>query len=601
MQPKRREKPACNHHKAGNELSVRGMVDFFKGERFMYSDYALGSLLSHLNKRRGGSAPIGITYDVFCHWIVNFATRAKSLPPSISISDDLDLVGAIPKWHLIGHERQCYIRWSLDNTPHVGRMDGEAPERFWSHLNQSSGSTSEQGPGVRTDSLNNIVRVWNEEKAFNMHKSTPLQYDQAKKQLAKQKEEHLRLTKGMPDAKIQEWENESAEPVQGPNKKWSSVVMDPILEGGFHETVKEGRQKETPTAHAARKRPGVTRWLADGIELEHAIQKFNNDAEELGDSPTPLRATQLNIKRLSLRAQVESHQKRREVFMNGVEESDKPRVLRFYEEDAEDEVLDFGMPSSYAPDTLKSAGLESLAKLEMELRRAICKESLESVKRLLTTKQVTQKVKHRHVQGQVPNTRVNAKLTAQDIKISKAQWRYANSRQALIHLGLSESDADFPELKSSDLEPLSVYFDKYATSVGHGYSTGLSWIWKSTVAPNTSDWEINALKTEWFRSRERFKRWEEHLFILKREMVMTIRSFQRFQDLWEWKSAAIDVTPGMKAYACGRAKFFAELAKRMLEACHKQLYDETVEFKWCINWLRDNVIVNGKSVTLIKR
>jgi hypothetical protein len=214
----------------------------------MYSDYGLGSLLSHLNKRRGGSAPIGITYDVMCDWIVNFITRANALPLSISINSDVDLVGAIPKWHLIGHERQCYVRWSLDNMPHVGRMDGEAPERFWSHLNQSSGSTSEQSPGVRTDTLNNIVRVWNEEKAFNMRESLymcaslwvltlcideslPSQYDHAKKQLAKQKKEHERLTGSFSSAKIAEWEKESIEPVEGPNKKWSSLVMDPVIEG----------------------------------------------------------------------------------------------------------------------------------------------------------------------------------------------------------------------------------------------------------------------------------------------------------------------------------------------------------------------------------
>ncbi|KAF8602942.1 hypothetical protein BDV93DRAFT_415464, partial [Ceratobasidium sp. AG-I] len=105
-----------------------------------------------------------ITYDVWCHWIVNLATRAPSLPPSISIPEDQDLVGAIPKWHLVGHERKCYIRWSLDNMQHVGRLDGEGPERFWSHMNQHSGSTSEQSPGVRTDTINHIMRVWNEEK-----------------------------------------------------------------------------------------------------------------------------------------------------------------------------------------------------------------------------------------------------------------------------------------------------------------------------------------------------------------------------------------------------------------------------------------------------
>lgn len=83
---------------------------------------------------------------------------------------------------------------------------------------------------------------------------------------------------------------------------------------------------------------------------------------------------------------------------------------------------------------------------------------------------------------------------------------------------------------------------------------------------------LQALKTEWFRSRERYRRWEEQLVLLKREMVMTIRSFQRYQELWEWKSQRPSITPGMRAYACSRGKFFAELAYQMLVASRKQLY-----------------------------
>ena len=41
--------------------------------------------------------------------------------------------------------------------------------------------------------------------------------------------------------------------------------------GGFYDTVKEERQKESPIARGAGKQPGATRWLSDGIELEHAM------------------------------------------------------------------------------------------------------------------------------------------------------------------------------------------------------------------------------------------------------------------------------------------------------------------------------------------
>ncbi|KEP45061.1 hypothetical protein V565_323500, partial [Rhizoctonia solani 123E] len=241
----------CDNHKAGLEKTLRwvgqdvtgvgmlsctphtcimprGAVDFFQGEKFICLDYALAGFLNYIAKRCGGSLPIGLTYDVMCHWIVKFTTRANQLPPSNTIPEGLDLVGAVPKWHLAGHKRDCFVRWSLDNMQHVGRMEGEGPERFWSMYNQMSGSMSEQGPGVRTDNANNIIRSWNEEKAFGMVNSVPAHYIDAKKNYIKQKEVHDDLNSDMPPEKIAEWEQESIEPTLK-DKKWESPMMDPDL------------------------------------------------------------------------------------------------------------------------------------------------------------------------------------------------------------------------------------------------------------------------------------------------------------------------------------------------------------------------------------
>ncbi|KAF8602941.1 hypothetical protein BDV93DRAFT_443337, partial [Ceratobasidium sp. AG-I] len=285
-------------------------------------------------------------------------------------------------------------------------------------------------------------------------------------------------------------------------------------------------------------------------------------------------------KRLSLRDRIDDHRKRRENHMGQVEEPDAPRVFRFHEELADDEAFDLGMPSSYDPKTIKSAELDTLAEVERELRRGMCRESLESVKRLLGAKKAARQFKDRHVRAQVPTTRANAALKDQEVKIHKAQWRYMNSRDALLSLGFAEADTAFVELKDDHLKPLTDYYAQYATWLGHSYDgapgyEGISWIWKSSVAPNTEEWEVLALKAEWFRSRERYKRWEEELVLLKREMVMTICSFLKYQELWDWKALGPHITPGMRAYAHGRARFYAQHANQMLTSCRKQLYVST--------------------------
>ncbi|KDN41565.1 hypothetical protein RSAG8_07366, partial [Rhizoctonia solani AG-8 WAC10335] len=263
---KRDEKPGCDNHKAGNDTSVRwvgnditgigawsctshscvaphGVVDFFKGERFSYADYALAALLCHLLKRRGGCLPIGITYDVWCHYRTNLFERLKLVPASIAVPENLDLVGAIPKWHLIGHQRECFVRYSLDNMPSVGRLEGEGVERFWAHLNQHSGSTSEQSPGYRTDSVNNIIRRWNKDKADRMHTMLPARYKNAKKMLKKEKENHGHLTSSFEDDElIERWQKEPLEAVKGSNGEWTSPLMDPELPSGSR---KRGAEKGT--------------------------------------------------------------------------------------------------------------------------------------------------------------------------------------------------------------------------------------------------------------------------------------------------------------------------------------------------------------------
>lgn len=224
-------------------------------------------------------------------------------------------------------------------------------------------------------------------------------------------------------------------------------------------------------------------------------RNFNDEAKELGDSPTTQRANNLNAKRLSLRDRIDAHRQKRELYMGQVEVPDAPRVLQFHEELADDEAFDIGMPSSYSPEMIKTAALETLAEVERELRRAMCKESLESVKRLLGAKKASYRFKKRHTREQVPVTRANAALKAQDLKIHKAQWRYANSRDALFVLGPADADAAFEELKDEDLTALTDYYAEYATRLGHGYDgaagyKGISWIWKSSVAPNTEEWEV---------------------------------------------------------------------------------------------------------------
>ncbi|KAG8697453.1 hypothetical protein FRC08_006518 [Ceratobasidium sp. 394] len=609
------EKPVCDNHKAARDSSVkaagrditgigaftctshsciapRGMVNFRGGEKQINCDYAFTSMYKYCSAR--GMLPIGMTYDIWCHWWKKFFQRIRNLPADLVLPVELDLIGAVGKWHLLGHNRECWIQWTLDHMQYVGRMEGEGPERVWAHFNEHSGSTSEQGPGLRIDTLNNIACDWNFSKAIEMHETLAARFREAKKSQEREQIEHEKLTASLPRKTILDWELEPIEPEDKHKdeswKNWTSPFMDPLIKGGLQETIQEERENEKKAASGGGKRNGAVRWILEGIELEHSAQKLRDEEKALGLQLKPRQANTVNSKRIALRDRVDAFLEKRSLYMFNASDPDSPRVLEFVGEDGEwTNSIDLGLPSSYMYATLVNAGLSVLADLEAKLRRGVCKDALESVKRQLGGKSAAIKHKRTEASGQAAVTRAEAVIQSHTVKIHKIRWRYLNSRDALLRLGATETDLkEYQDLKLDDLKPLKTYYDKYAESVGHGVSS-MPWIWKSTVARNVDQWEIQALKTKWFRSRERFKRWDEQLVLTKREMVMSIRSFQSHQEIWEWKARNGQATPGMRAYACRRSRFFAALARQMLDSSLEYLKDNVVRFSWAEKWLVANV------------
>lgn len=113
------------------------------------------------NQLAAGVKDIGLHYDIMCHYEKNMWSRWETLPVPL-FRDDFDtFISAVPKFHLAGHTDQCFVRYSLNHTPGVGRLDGEGGERCWANLNLAARSTSEKGPGARIDTLCQIMDYWN--------------------------------------------------------------------------------------------------------------------------------------------------------------------------------------------------------------------------------------------------------------------------------------------------------------------------------------------------------------------------------------------------------------------------------------------------------
>ena len=114
------------------------------------------------------------SYDIACQWSRNFYTRMQAaFPASWPINcSAVDLRFLVPKFHLPAHTEKCHRDFSFNYATHVGRTDGEAPERGWANINGLAYSTREMGPGSRQDTIEDHLGDWNWKKTIAMGMAT---------------------------------------------------------------------------------------------------------------------------------------------------------------------------------------------------------------------------------------------------------------------------------------------------------------------------------------------------------------------------------------------------------------------------------------------
>jgi hypothetical protein len=114
-------------------------------------------------------AMLVVSYDVACQWSINFARRLAVFPVAMQFEiSDVFFTTVIPKFHILGHGKQCQSTWSLNFRRWMGRTDGEGVEREWSHINPVALSTKVMGPGSRHDTLDDHWGAWNWRKVVTM-------------------------------------------------------------------------------------------------------------------------------------------------------------------------------------------------------------------------------------------------------------------------------------------------------------------------------------------------------------------------------------------------------------------------------------------------
>lgn len=106
-------------------------------------------------------------YDVACQWHKNLRTRLAQYQ-TLRLDWDVIIRYCIGQWHVHGHKKECFTRYSPLFVPGIGWVDGEIIETLWSSLNEVSSSLRAMGTAHRQESMDMHMEDLNMKKMVSI-------------------------------------------------------------------------------------------------------------------------------------------------------------------------------------------------------------------------------------------------------------------------------------------------------------------------------------------------------------------------------------------------------------------------------------------------
>ena len=117
-----------------------------------------------LNYNSHGLREALLIYDVNCQYLVHFFERIHGAKDYLKLDSEMELFGAIGKFHLADHVDGCFSKWSLNFMKGAGHIDGEIMETLWSGMNKVSGAARSMSKSHRQETLDDYMRDSNWKK-----------------------------------------------------------------------------------------------------------------------------------------------------------------------------------------------------------------------------------------------------------------------------------------------------------------------------------------------------------------------------------------------------------------------------------------------------
>ncbi|KAJ7441783.1 hypothetical protein B0H11DRAFT_2251843 [Mycena galericulata] len=595
-------------------IQPNGVGDLQRGERFANMDYIFGSILRHKHPRLRKFA----SYDIVCIWSVFLEERLKQLPPLVRLRVILGFNYifrfVIPKMHIHSHTLMCQLWFSLNLILGSAQVDGEGIERPWASIGGVATSTRDMGPAARHGVLDYQWGHWNWQKLVGIVALLRRRMDNAKEELARQKETFKAFSEEQAD-RVPAWKKIVHDFEANPKADGVKNPYEVKVVGLTEAQVRLEFTKEE-AAEAARGIPSIhdvtpSKFLAAGLDLKEEQRRVRVQAELKKANTTGM---QINL------GEMRTALNRRILRFRKLQATYTPAALQILGEAADDNDPNASNPEN-VPLVLPSAMTvaqratcrSGLGAMEALMRQAQCRSALVRLRNQLHIKSRLLRYKKSHARHQKRNTRSRAIVTRNESKIRLHSEKYQMAWEALRIL---DGNGDgklvgWTQLKRDDIRCMEDEEDlerkarkrdaekarkkKKVTELrehgmlpaeddGDGGDSSddeidegsprrgaenrrqVSWIWTVTGASGTDSELEDALRIEWSKAYARMRRWSEEVDVLEAEYWRVKLSFAWEALRWDRRAEAVAVgvlqreeAEGARAYAKRQAAMFRAL------------------------------------------
>ncbi|KAI5986651.1 hypothetical protein EDD15DRAFT_2373117 [Pisolithus albus] len=568
------EKSSCNNHKVISQASAshgklnstgvgatacawhgcfypHSVVDFQKGERQLNMDYSLTHALSY---NMTAIENVLCFYDINCAYMKNLWRHIESsdllhLPPSLRIT------AGIGMWHVHGHKKECYTRYSPLFIKGAGWVDGEIIETLWSTLNIVSASTRGMTSPHRQELLDFQMNDSNFMKMIRMADSLSRKLKTARASVVLACDAFERFNKAITPEQQRNW---------GRQEETALLrrVHDPSVMDVF-----EIQLKKAPMVHA--------------VELR-LLEKSPRQGKDNGPNPSEL-------KRLTIARRAEKLSADRSRFIvdgriylrvddefERSDESDGRTDLTLGQDTLDDEdavsndgysnsslVEVFGrassndptspyllLPSKFGSTYCKANKLHRLVQMELELHMGQANDALHGLRLALADKAVIFRGVVRPATNYSMRTRAWQMIHSIDTSVKQCAAIYRQCRLAMIALGADSDILDrYQELQKSHLSATTAAF----TQGAHDHCDS-----HLPCAPTA------VYRIHWLRAKAAKDRWEEENELVTSEFVWVVNFFQYRVKRWSeiYMAKKLAGNRGAACYAARQQAVYDRLAEQ---------------------------------------